>query len=122
MKSLLAVGVSFFVSLLLLSFSISVSASCDVQHESDGAFLDDVTSEGYTSEFLGYKFKVDHLIEGSEGAKGVFLVIENPDGGFHNVTVDYNMVPDPLFNGDDLRVKFIQGSEYDGVALVDLVV
>ncbi|MBM3308962.1 MAG: S-layer protein [Candidatus Altiarchaeales archaeon] len=48
---------------------------------SKGKVLDDVTSEGYTSEYLGYKFKIDHLIYSAEfQVAGILLDVEKPDG------------------------------------------
>jgi len=47
----------------------------------DGARLDDITSEGYTSEYKGYKFKIDHLIySGEYVVAGILLTVQKPDG------------------------------------------
>jgi len=47
----------------------------------DGARLDDITSEGYTSEYNGYKFKIDHLIySGEYVVAGILLTVQKPDG------------------------------------------
>jgi len=47
----------------------------------EGKVLDDITSEGYTSEFKGYKFKIDHLIySGEYQVAGILLDVQKPDG------------------------------------------
>ena len=46
-----------------------------------GKVLDDITSEGYTSEYNGYKFKIDHLIySGEYTVAGILLDVQKPDG------------------------------------------
>lgn len=47
----------------------------------NGKVLTDITSEGYTSEYMGYKFKIDHLIySGEYEVAGILLTIQKPDG------------------------------------------
>lgn len=46
-----------------------------------GKVLEDVTNEGFTAEYEGYKFKIDHLIFAEEfKVAGILLDVEKPDG------------------------------------------
>ncbi|MFZ2456718.1 MAG: S-layer protein [Candidatus Altiarchaeia archaeon] len=50
--------------------------------------LDDVTSEGFTAEYKGYKFKVDHLIYAAEyTVAGILLDVQKPDGTIVQVQI-----------------------------------
>lgn len=55
---------------------------------SKGKVLDDVTSEGFTAEYKGYKFKVDHLIYAAEyQVAGILLDVQKPDGTIVQVQI-----------------------------------
>lgn len=53
----------------------------DTLYLSKGRAVYDITSEGYASEYMEYKFKIDHLIYSTEHeVEGIQLVIQKPDG------------------------------------------
>jgi hypothetical protein len=84
-----------------------------------GKVLDDVTSEGYTSEYLGYKFKIDHLIYSAEfQVAGLLLDVEKPDG-----TVVQTQIS-KLANGivDDIEIAGVYAEESDAVATASVLV
>jgi len=84
-----------------------------------GKVLDDVTSEGYTSEYLGYKFKIDHLIYSAEfQVAGILLDVEKPDG-----TVVQTQIS-KLANGvvDDIEIAGVYAEESDAVATASILV
>jgi len=86
---------------------------------SKGKVLDDVTSEGYTSEYLGYKFKIDHLIYSAEfQVAGILLDVEKPDG-----TVVQTQIS-KLANGivDDIEIAGVYAEESDAVATASVIV
>lgn len=84
-----------------------------------GKILDDVSSEGYTAEYLGYKFKVDHLIYSAEyQVAGILLDVEKPDG-----TVVQTQIS-KMANGivDDIEIAGVYAEEADAVATASLLV
>ncbi|MFH0861192.1 MAG: S-layer protein, partial [Candidatus Altiarchaeota archaeon] len=84
-----------------------------------GKVLDDISSEGYTSEYLGYKFKIDHLIYSAEfQVAGILLDIEKPDGTVVQAQVS------KMANGivDDIEIAGIYAEEADQVATASLIV
>jgi hypothetical protein len=84
-----------------------------------GKILDDISSEGYTSEYMGYKFKIDHLIYSEEyKVAGILLDVEKPDG-----TVVQTQIS-KMANGivDDIEVAGVYAEEADAVATASLIV
>jgi len=84
-----------------------------------GKILDDISSEGYTSEYMGYKFKIDHLIYSAEyEVAGILLDIEKPDG-----TVVQTQIS-KMANGivDDIEVSGVYAEEADQVASASVIV
>lgn len=91
----------------------------DTVYLAKGKVLDDVSSEGFTAEYMGYKFKVDHLIYSAEyQVAGILLDVEKPDG-----TVVQTQVS-KLANGivDDIEISGIYAEEADAVATASLLV
>jgi len=108
--------------LIVLTFCSAVSASCEDQYSGENSFLDDVTSEGYTSEFAGYKFKLDHLHYGAGGVvTGISLDVEWPNESVENVDVFY-IYAQTSFNDNDLYVRLFGTDEHDEVAYADMFV
>ena len=61
--------------------------------------LDDVTSEAFTSEYNGYKFKIDHLIYSAEyTVAGIMLDVKKPDGSQVQVQIS-KMANSPPIDG-----------------------
>jgi len=84
-----------------------------------GKILDDISSEGYTSEYMGYKFKIDHLIYSEEyKVAGLLLDVEKPDG-----TVVQTQIS-KMANGivDDIEIAGVYAEEADAVATASLIV
>jgi len=84
-----------------------------------GKILDDISSEGYTSEYMGYKFKIDHLIYSQEyQVAGILLDVEKPDG-----TVVQTQIS-KMANGivDDIEIAGVYAEEADAVATASLIV
>ena len=84
-----------------------------------GKILDDISSEGYTSEYMGYKFKIDHLIYSAEyQVAGILLDVEKPDG-----TVVQTQIS-KMANGivDDIEVAGVYAEEADAVATASIIV
>ncbi|MFH1788186.1 MAG: S-layer protein [Candidatus Altiarchaeota archaeon] len=84
-----------------------------------GAVLDDISSEGYTAEYMGYKFKVDHLIYSAEyQVAGILLDVEKPDG-----TVVQTQIS-KMANGivDDIEISGVYAEEADQVATASILV
>ena len=84
-----------------------------------GKILDDISSEGYTSEYMGYKFKIDHLIYSEEyKVAGILLDVEKPDG-----TVVQTQIS-KMANGivDDIEIAGVYAEEADAVATASLIV
>jgi len=84
-----------------------------------GKILDDISSEGYTSEYMGYKFKIDHLIYSEEyKVAGILLDVEKPDG-----TVVQTQIS-KMANGivDDIEVAGVYAEEADAVATASIIV
>ncbi|MFH1789033.1 MAG: S-layer protein [Candidatus Altiarchaeota archaeon] len=84
-----------------------------------GAVLDDISSEGYTAEYMGYKFKIDHLIYSAEyQVAGILLDVEKPDG-----TVVQTQIS-KMANGivDDIEISGVYAEEADQVASASLIV
>ncbi|MFH1836329.1 MAG: S-layer protein [Methanobacteriota archaeon] len=84
-----------------------------------GAILDDISSEGYTAEYMGYKFKIDHLIYSAEyQVAGILLDVEKPDG-----TVVQTQVS-KMANGivDDIEISGVYAEEADQVATASILV
>mgnify|MGYP006292743539 FL=1 len=84
-----------------------------------GKVLDDVSSEGYTAEYMGYKFKVDHLIYSAEyQVAGILLDVEKPDG-----TVVQTQIS-KMANGivDDIEIAGVYAEEADAVATASILV
>lgn len=58
-----------------------IEDSVDTLYLSKGHMVDDINSRGYVSGYMGYKFKIDHLIYSTEyEVAGILLVIQKPDG------------------------------------------
>jgi hypothetical protein len=86
---------------------------------SKGKILDDVSSEGYTSEYLGYKFKIDHLIYSEEyQVAGILLDVEKPDGTVVQVQISKQA------NGivDDIEIAGVYAEEADALATASIIV
>ena len=84
-----------------------------------GSILDDISSEGYTAEYMGYKFKIDHLIYSAEyQVAGILLDVEKPDG-----TVVQTQVS-KMANGivDDIEIAGVYAEEADQVASASILV
>jgi S-layer protein (TIGR01564 family) len=84
-----------------------------------GKILEDISSEGYTSEYMGYKFKIDHLIySGDYEVAGILLDVEKPDGTVVQTQVSKRA------NGiiDDIEVAGVYAEESDAVATASLLV
>ena len=84
-----------------------------------GSILDDISSEGYTAEYMGYKFKIDHLIYSAEyQVAGILLDVEKPDG-----TVVQTQVS-KMANGivDDIEISGVYAEEADQVATASILV
>jgi len=84
-----------------------------------GKVLDDISSEGYTSEYMGYKFKIDHLIYSQEyRVAGILLDVEKPDG-----TVVQTQIS-KMANGivDDIEIAGVYAEEADAVATASIIV
>jgi len=84
-----------------------------------GKILDDISSEGYTSEYMGYKFKIDHLIYSEEyKVAGILLDVEKPDG-----TVVQTQIS-KMANGivDDIEIAGVYAEEADAVATASIIV
>ena len=84
-----------------------------------GAVLDDISSEGYTAQYLGYKFKIDHLIYSAEyQVAGILLDVEKPDG-----TVVQTQIS-KMANGivDDIEISGVYAEEADQVASASIIV
>jgi len=84
-----------------------------------GKTLEDISSEGYTSEYLGYKFKVDHLIySGDYEVAGILLDVEKPDGTVVQTQISKRA------NGivDDIEIAGVYAAESDAVATANLLV
>jgi len=85
----------------------------------EGKVLDDITSEGYTSEFKGYKFKIDHLIySGEYEVAGILLDVEKPDGTIVQVQIS------KMANGvvDDLEVAGVYAEAAGAVETASIIV
>lgn len=84
-----------------------------------GKVLNGITSEGYATEYLGYKFKIDHLIYSAEfTVSGILMDVEKPDG-----TVIQTQIS-KLANGvvDDIEIAGIYAEESDGSSVADILV
>jgi len=84
-----------------------------------GKILDDISSEGYTSEYNNYKFKIDHLIYSAEyTVAGILLDVEKPDG-----TVVQTQIS-KMANGivDDIEIAGVYAEEADAVATASILV
>jgi len=104
-----------FIIFCLLCTPLNVSASCESQYQGESAFLNDVTSEGYSSEFADYKFKIDYLHYGAGSVvTGIKLDVEMPNGSVDNIDVYYNQ-GEPSFNDNDLYLRLFGTDSYGGV-------
>ncbi len=84
-----------------------------------GKILDDISSEGYTSEYMGYKFKIDHLIYSEEyQVAGILLDVEKPDGTIVQTQIS------KMANGivDDIEIAGVYAEEADAVATASIIV
>lgn len=84
-----------------------------------GKVLDDVSSEGYTAEYMGYKFKIDHLIYSQEyQVAGILMDVEKPDG-----TVVQTQIS-KMANGivDDIELAGVYAEEANAVATASIIV
>jgi len=85
----------------------------------DGARLDDITSEGYTSEYNGYKFKIDHLIySGEYVVAGILLTIQKPDGT--EVQRQISKMGNAVV--DDLEISGVYAESSGGVETASIIV
>lgn len=85
----------------------------------EGKVLDDITSEGYTSEFHGYKFKIDHLIySGEYTVAGILLDVEKPDGTIVQTQIS------KMANGvvDDLEIAGVYAEAAGAVESASIIV
>jgi len=85
---------------------------------SKGKVLDGISSEGYTAEYNGYKFKIDHLIYSAEyEVAGILLDVEKPDG-----TVVQTQIS-KMANGmvDDLEISGVYAEEADALASASII-
>ncbi len=81
--------------------------------------LDDVTSEGFTSEYNGYKFKVDHLIYAAEyTVAGILLDVQKPDGTIVQVQIS------KMANGvvDNLELSGVYAEEAAALQTASIIV
>jgi len=86
---------------------------------SQGKVLDGISSEGYTAEYNGYKFKIDHLIYSAEyKVAGILLDVEKPDG-----TVVQTQIS-KMANGqiDDMEISGVYAEEADALASASVIV
>ncbi len=86
---------------------------------SQGKVLDGISSEGYTAEYNGYKFKIDHLIYSAEyEVAGILLDVEKPDG-----TVVQTQIS-KMANGqiDDMEISGVYAEEADALASASIIV
>lgn len=91
----------------------------DKLYLAEGKVLDDITSEGYTSEFAGYKFKIDHLIySGEYEVAGILLDVEKPDGTIVQVQIS------KMANGavDDLEIAGVYAEAAGAVETASIIV
>ncbi len=91
----------------------------DTIYLSKGKVLDDVTSEGFTAEYKGYKFKIDHLIYSAEyQVAGILLDVEKPDG-----TVVQTQIS-KMANGvvDDLEIAGTYAEESAALSTASIIV
>ena len=75
-------GVYLLYWSLIVFLIVPSCFGCEVQEQSGdwGTLLNDVTSEGFTSDYNGYKFKVDDFVYTGSEITGVVLDIQKPDG------------------------------------------
>jgi len=81
--------------------------------------LDDVTSEGFTAEYNGYKFKVDHLIYAAEyTVAGILLDVQKPDGTIVQVQIS------KMANGvvDNLELSGVYAEEAAALQSASIIV
>jgi hypothetical protein len=84
-----------------------------------GKVLDDVTSEGFTSEYNGYKFKVDHLIYAAEyQVAGILIDVQKPDGTIVQTQIS------KMANGvvDNIEVAGVYAEEAAALQSASLIV
>jgi hypothetical protein len=94
-------------------------AGTDKIYLAKGRILDDISSEGYTSEYMGYKFKIDHLIYSAEyQVAGILLDVEKPDGTIVQTQIS------KMANGivDDIEIAGIYAEEASAVATASIIV
>lgn len=85
----------------------------------DGKVLDGVTSEGFTAEYNGYKFKIDHLIYAAEyTVAGILLDVEKPDGTVVQVQIS-KMAPGIV---DDLEIAGVYAEEAAALQSASIIV
>lgn len=100
-------------------FYVKDISGTDKIYLAKGKILDDISSEGYTSEYMGYKFKIDHLIYSAEyEVAGILLDVEKPDG-----TVVQTQIS-KMANGivDDIEIAGVYAEEADAVATASIIV
>ena len=81
--------------------------------------LDDVTSEGFTAEYQGYKFKVDHLIYAAEyTVAGILLDVQKPDGTIVQVQIS------KMANGvvDNMELSGVYAEEAAALQTASIIV
>lgn len=81
--------------------------------------LDDVTSEGFTAEYKGYKFKVDHLIYAAEyTVAGILLDVQKPDGTIVQVQIS------KMANGvvDNMEISGVYAEEAAALQSASIIV
>jgi len=84
-----------------------------------GKVLTDVTSEGWTAEYNGYKFKVDHLIYAAEyTVAGILLDVQKPDQSVVQVQIS------KLANGvvDNLEISGVTAEEAAALQSAEIIV
>ncbi|MEA3255341.1 MAG: S-layer protein [Candidatus Altiarchaeota archaeon] len=86
-----------------------------------GKVLEDVTNEGFTAEYNGYKFKIDHLIFAEEfKVAGILLDVEKPDGTTVGVQIS-KMANSPPIDGK-LEVAGIYAEESAPLQTASIIV
>ncbi|MCK4492377.1 MAG: hypothetical protein KAU03_07115, partial [Candidatus Altiarchaeales archaeon] len=84
-----------------------------------GKILTDISSEGYTSEYRGYRFKIDHLIySGEYTVAGILVTIEKPDGT--EVQRQISRVANAII--DDLEIAGVYAEAAAGVETASILV
>jgi hypothetical protein len=91
----------------------------DELHLAKGAEVPDVTSEGFTTEYNGYKFKIDHLIySDAYEVAGLVIDVQKPDG----TTVQTQISKRSNGMVDNFEIAGIWAEESDSVSTASIIV